>query len=51
MVLVFHQIYEYINLELPIIAALPYGDAADIINNNKFGFATLFKYFENSRFY
>ncbi len=34
------KIYEYINLELPIIAALPYGDAADIINNNKFGFAT-----------
>lgn len=31
------KLYEYINLELPIIAALPYGDAYDIINNEGYG--------------
>lgn len=33
------KIYEYINLALPIIGALPYGDAMDIINNNSYGLA------------
>ena len=31
------KIYEYINLGLPIIGALPYGDAYNIINDNKYG--------------
>lgn len=33
------KVYEYINLELPMIAALPKGDAIDIINKNSFGIA------------
>lgn len=31
------KIYEYINLGLPIIGALPNGDGKDIINNYKYG--------------
>ena len=31
------KIYEYINLNLPMIGALPNGDAQDIINNLKYG--------------
>ena len=33
------KIYEYINLELPIIGALPDGDGVDLINNNMYGMA------------
>jgi hypothetical protein len=33
------KIYEYINLGLPILGALPNGDAKDIINKNEFGLA------------
>jgi len=33
------KIYEYINLGLPILGALPDGDAMDIINNNEYGIA------------
>jgi glycosyltransferase involved in cell wall biosynthesis len=33
------KVYEYINLELPIIGALPDGDGKDIINENKYGTA------------
>ncbi len=33
------KIYEYINLELPILGALPDGDARDIINLNVYGIA------------
>jgi hypothetical protein len=33
------KIYEYINLCIPILAALPDGDAKDMINNNGFGIA------------
>ena len=33
------KIYEYINLGLPILAALPQGDAMDIINDNQYGIA------------
>jgi len=33
------KIYEYINLELPILGALPDGDGKDIINQNKYGIA------------
>lgn len=36
------KIYEYIGLELPILAALPSGDAMDIINQNNFGLACLY---------
>ena len=31
------KIYEYINLELPLIGALPDGDGKDIINSNGYG--------------
>jgi len=31
------KLYEYINLTLPIVASLPYGDSFDIINYNSFG--------------
>ena len=31
------KIYEYINLELPMIGALPNGDGIDIINDNEYG--------------
>ena len=31
------KIYEYINLGLPIIGALPNGDGLDIINKNNYG--------------
>lgn len=31
------KIYEYINLEIPIIGALPLGDGMDIININNYG--------------
>ena len=33
------KIYEYINLELPMIGALPNGDGKDIINENYYGIA------------
>jgi len=33
------KIYEYINLELPILGALPNGDGKDIINNYNYGIA------------
>jgi len=33
------KIYEYINLELPMIGALPLGDGKDIINNKNYGIA------------
>ena len=33
------KIYEYINLGLPIIGALPDGDGKDIVNRNNYGFA------------
>ncbi|MCK4797952.1 MAG: hypothetical protein KAT05_11245 [Spirochaetes bacterium] len=33
------KIYEYINLGLPILGALPEGDAMDIINKNGYGIA------------
>jgi len=33
------KIYEYINLGLPMIGALPIGDGQDIINNNGYGIA------------
>jgi glycosyltransferase involved in cell wall biosynthesis len=33
------KIYEYINLELPIIGALPVGDGKDIVNNKNYGIA------------
>jgi len=33
------KIYEYINLGLPMIGALPDGDGKDIINNNQYGIA------------
>ncbi len=37
------KIYEYINLCLPILGALPAGDARDIINQNGFGIAVDFE--------
>ncbi|EJP74536.1 MULTISPECIES: glycosyltransferase [Campylobacter] len=37
------KIYEYINLEIPILGALPDGDAKDIIVKNKFGLAFDYK--------
>jgi glycosyltransferase involved in cell wall biosynthesis len=36
------KIYEYINLELPILGMLPNGDAMDIINKNGYGIAVNF---------
>lgn len=33
------KIYEYINLGLPMLGALPKGDGMDIINHNKYGIA------------
>jgi len=33
------KFYEYINLELPILAALPNGDASDLINANGYGYS------------
>jgi len=33
------KIYEYINLELPMIGALPLGDGKDIINDKNYGIA------------
>lgn len=33
------KIYEYINLALPVLAALPEGDAANIIKNRGYGYA------------
>lgn len=33
------KIYDYINIGLPILGALPNGDAMNIINNNRFGYA------------
>ncbi|AII13933.1 glycosyltransferase, family 1 [Campylobacter iguaniorum] len=38
------KIYEYINLELPMIGALPSGDGMEIINNNNYGIAC--KYYD-----
>ena len=40
------KIYEYINFALPIIAALPKGDAFDIIKDNSFGFCTKYDDYE-----
>lgn len=37
------KIYEYINLGLPMIGALPYGDGIDIINNNGYGKSVYYK--------
>ena len=37
------KIFEYINLCLPIIAAIPDGDAKDIINNNGYGIAVAYE--------
>ncbi len=37
------KIYEYINVGIPIIGALPNGDAIDIVNQNNFGFACHYK--------
>ena len=34
------KIFEYLNLNLPILAALPEGDAKEIINHNQYGIAT-----------
>lgn len=36
------KIFEYINLEIPIFAALPDGDAIDIINENNYGIACIY---------
>jgi glycosyltransferase involved in cell wall biosynthesis len=36
------KIYEYINLSLPILGALPHGDGMDIINNLGYGKAVYF---------
>ncbi len=36
------KIFEYINLGLPILGALPYGDGYDIINTNNYGISTYF---------
>lgn len=36
------KVYEYINLGLPMIGALPKGDAMDILNNNNYGIACLY---------
>jgi len=37
------KIFEYINLGLPMLAALPDGDAKDIINDNNYGIACHYK--------
>ena len=37
------KIYEYINLGLPMIGALPDGDGKDIINNHQYGIAVDYK--------
>ena len=37
------KIYEYINLGLPILGALPNGDGKDIINKNQYGVASDYK--------
>lgn len=37
------KIYEYINLGLPMIGALPNGDGKDIINENKYGIVNHYK--------
>jgi glycosyltransferase involved in cell wall biosynthesis len=37
------KIYEYINLGLPMLAALPAGDGMDIINENNYGVACDYK--------
>lgn len=37
------KLYEYINLEKPIFAIIPYGDAYDIINNKEYGVACYYK--------
>ena len=36
------KLYEYLNLEVPIIAALPEGDALDIINTKSYGKACIY---------
>ena len=38
------KIYEYINLALPILAALPNGDGQNIINQNSYGISC--KYYD-----
>ena len=37
------KLYEYINLGLPVLGALPEGDAKDIITKNKFGISLYYK--------
>ena len=37
------KIYEYINLGLPMIGALPLGDGKDMINNMEYGIAVNFE--------
>jgi hypothetical protein len=37
------KIFEYINLGLPILGALPNGDAKDLINNSSYGIACYYK--------
>ncbi len=41
------KIYEYINLGLPILGALPHGDAKEFINHEGYGFATYFRNIDN----
>ena len=36
------KLYEYINLEIPILGALPKGDAMNIINKNNYGLSNYF---------
>jgi len=43
------KIYEYINLGLPILGALPKGDALDIINDNKYGIGCKYDDFASLR--
>ena len=43
------KIYEYINLGIPILAALPEGSAKDIINNYKYGVACDYNDLESIR--
>ncbi|MFC1670442.1 glycosyltransferase, partial [Spirochaetota bacterium] len=33
------KLFEYINFEIPILAAMPFGDAYEIVNDNKYGIA------------
>jgi hypothetical protein len=38
------KLYEYLNLEIPIISALPDGDASSIISNNGYGISCHYDY-------